>query len=419
MKWSLNINIAKALMLARFKQTVIAAIGVLFSITMFVALLGFMNGLNKLLDGLVLNRTPHIRFYNEVKPNPLQPVNISTDTKDSYNVIRSIKPSASRTSIHNSGPIMEDLLNDPRVLGVVPKIAAQVFYNVGTTDITGVVNGVDVEKEAELFAFRDYVTAGDYIDLNNVSNSIILGKGAADRMLAEIGDVVQVTTAQGNRIQLKVVGYYQSGLGDIDNVQSYASIATVQKMLGEPASFITDIQVKLRDLDMAPAMARELGAIYGVDADDIQTVNAQFETGTQIRTLISYAVGITLLVVSGFGIYNILNMMIYEKMDTIAILKAIGFSGRDVNRIFIIIAITIGLVGGTLGLLLGFLAGLGIERIPFETEALPTVKTFPVDFNIRYYIIAGIFSIVTTYFAGYFPARKASQVDPVDIIRGK
>jgi lipoprotein-releasing system permease protein len=419
MKWSLNFNIAKALMLARFKQTVIAAIGVLFSITMFVALLGFMNGLNKLLDGLVLNRTPHIRFYNEVKPNPLQPVNISTDTKDSYNVIRSIKPSASRASIHNSGPIMEDLLNDPRVLGVVPKIAAQVFYNVGTTDITGVVNGVDVEKEAELFAFRDYVTAGDYIDLNNVSNSVILGKGAADRMLAEIGDVVQVTTAQGNRIQLKVVGYYQSGLGDIDNVQSYASIATVQKMLGEPASFITDIQVKLRDLDMAPAMARELGAIYGVDADDIQTVNAQFETGTQIRTLISYAVGITLLVVSGFGIYNILNMMIYEKMDTIAILKAIGFSGRDVNRIFIIIAITIGLVGGTLGLLLGFLAGLGIERIPFETEALPTVKTFPVDFNIRYYIIAGIFSIVTTYFAGYFPARKASQVDPVDIIRGK
>jgi ABC-type antimicrobial peptide transport system permease subunit len=69
-------------------------------------------------------------------------------------------------------------------------------------------------------------------------------------------------------------------------------------------------------------------SIFGIDADDIQTVNAQFETGTSIRTLISYAVGITLLIVSGFGIYNILNMMIYEKMDTIAILKAIGFRER-------------------------------------------------------------------------------------------
>jgi len=419
MKLGLIINIAIALMVARLKQTVIAAIGVLFSITMFVALLGFMNGLNNLLDGLILNRTPHIRFYNEVKPNPVQPITMSEEHGSSYNVVRSIKPSASRNSIHNSTAIMETLVEDRRVLGVAPKIAAQVFYNVGTIDITGVVNGIDVEKESRLFAFTDYVTEGNPVDLQNVSNSIILGKGAADRMLAELGDVVQVTTAQGNRVQLKVVGYFQSGLGDVDNVQSYASIATVQKMLGEPASYVTDIQVKLKDFNLAPPMAKELAGIFNIDADDIQTVNAQFETGTQIRTLISYAVGITLLVVSGFGIYNILNMMIYEKMDTIAILKAIGFSGGDVRSIFIIIALTIGLVGGGLGLILGFLAGLGIERIPFETDALPTVKTFPVDFNPRYYIIAAVFSVVTTYFAGFFPAQKASKIDPVDIIRGK
>jgi len=67
MKWSLIFEISTALMLARFKQTAIAAVGVLFSITMFVALLGFMNGLNTLLDGLVLNRTPHIRLYPILK----------------------------------------------------------------------------------------------------------------------------------------------------------------------------------------------------------------------------------------------------------------------------------------------------------------------------------------------------------------
>jgi lipoprotein-releasing system permease protein len=419
MKIVLIIDIAKALMIARFKQTAIAAIGVVFSITMFVALLGFMNGLNQLLDGLILNRTPHIRFYNEVKPNPNQPIDGDGRFSDFYNIIRSIKPAASRQNIYNNEAIIKTLKDDSRVLGVAPKISAQVFYNVGTIDITGVINGIDVEEENRLFAFEDYVTAGNFIDLKNVSNSIILGKGAADRMMAEIGDVIQATTAQGNRIQLKVVGYYQSGLGDLDNVQSYASINTTQKMLGESASYITDIQVKLKDFEQAPAMAKEYRDIFGIDADDIQTVNAQFETGTQIRTLISYAVGITLLVVSGFGIYNILNMMIYEKMDTIAILKAIGFSGGDVNKIFITIALTIGVFGGIIGLILGFVAGLGIERIPFETEALPTVKTFPVDFNPKYYIIGGVFSLITTYFAGYFPARKASGVDPVDIIRGK
>lgn len=418
MKWSLIIEIAKALMLARRKQTMIAAIGVMFSITMFVALLGFMNGLNSMLDGLVLNRTPHIRFYNEIRPNPNQPIDQSEDFGNSLNIIRSIKPSTSRLSIYNSESIIRTLEQDSRVLGVSPKISAQVFFNVGTIDLTGIVNGIEVEKEAELFAFTDYVTTGNYADLNQ-TNTIILGKGAADRMLADIGDVIQVTTAQGNQVQLKVVGYFQSGLGDFDNVNSYASLTTVQKMLGEPASYITDIQVKLHDLNLAPTMAKELGGIFQIDADDIQTVNAQFETGTNIRTMISYAVGITLLVVSGFGIYNILNMMIYEKLDTIAILKAIGFGSQDVNRIFITIALTIGLVGGTFGLLFGFLAGLGIDQIPFETQALPTIKTFPIDYNPKYYIIGGTFSLITTYFAGFFPARKASGVDPVEIIRGK
>lgn len=418
MKWSLIIEIAQALMLARRKQTVIAATGVMFSITMFVALLGFMNGLNSMLDGLVINRTPHIRFYNEIRPNPNQPIDQSAEFGNSLNIIRSIKPSTSRLAIYNSESIMRTLERDSRVLGISPKISAQVFFNVGTIDLTGIVNGIEVEKEAELFAFSDYVTAGDYADLTQ-TNTIILGKGAADRMLADIGDVIQVTTAQGNRVQLKVVGYYQSGLGDFDNVNSYASLTTVQKMLGEPASYVTDIQVKLHDLSLAPPMAKELGSIFQIDADDIQTVNAQFETGTNIRTMISYAVGITLLVVSGFGIYNILNMMIYEKLDTIAILKAIGFGSGDVKRIFITIALTIGFVGGAFGLLFGFLAGLGIDQIPFETEALPTIKTFPVDYNPKYYIIGGTFSLITTYFAGFFPARKASAVDPVEIIRGK
>jgi lipoprotein-releasing system permease protein len=89
--------------------------------------------------------------------------------------------------------------------------------------------------------------------------------------------------------------------------------------------------VKLHDLLQAPAMAREFASRFDVDALDIQTANAQFETGSDVRNIISYAVGVVLLIVAGFGIYNILNMMIYEKLDAIAILKATGFSGSDVR----------------------------------------------------------------------------------------
>lgn len=419
MNYKLIINISSLLLLARWRQTLIAAIGVAFSIAMFIALLGFMNGLNDLLDGLVINRTPHIRLYNEIQPSEIQPIDRSSTYKNYQNFISSIKPKNERLEIYNNAAIINTLKHDERVLGVATKITAQVFYNVGAIDLTGVINGIDVEAENKLFLFKDYVVSGNYIDLKNVPNSIILGKGAAKKMLTNIGDVIQVTTTKGERMQLKVVGIFQSGLKDLDDIQSYASINTAQKVLGETNSYVTDIQIKLKDILLAPQLAKEYEKIFEVNAIDIQTANSQFETGSSVRTLISYAVGITLLIVAGFGIYNILNMMIYEKMDSIAILKATGFSGKDVNTIFITIALSIGIFGGLSGLIFGFGLSEFIDQIPFNTEALPTVKTYPINYNPKFYIIGGLFALITTYFAGYFPSRKASKVDPVIIIRGK
>lgn len=405
--------------MARWRQTLVAAIGVTFGITMFITLLSFMAGLNGLLDGLITNRTPHIRLYNEIEPSSVQPISTSPKYLNHYNFIHSIKPKNEKLEIHGSGAIIKNLLSDENVLGVAPKLTTQVFYNVGAIDLTGVINGIDVEAENRLFLFQDYVTQGNYYDLKNIPNSIILGKGAAEKMMANIGDVIQVTTTKGERVSLKVVGYFQSGIQEIDKIQSYTSIGTAQKIIGEPESYITDIQVKLKNMMLAPQIAKQYEKLYETEAIDIQTANSQFETGSSIRTLISYAVGITLLIVAGFGIYNILNMLIYEKMDSIAILKATGFSGVDVNFIFITIALSIGIFGGLFGLLFGFGLSSIIDHIPFNTSALPTIKTYPISYNPRFYIIGGVFSIITTYFAGFFPARKASKIDPVLIIRGK
>ena len=419
MNLGLIFRISKSLLLARLKQTVVAAVGVTFSITMFVTLLSFMTGLNTMLDGLILNRTPHVRLFNDIKPAKVQPIESSTEFKNSYNFISSIKSGAGRKEIYNSGAIVQRIRNDERVLGLAPRINAPVFFNDGAIEITASINGVDVVEETRLFHFKEYVTTGNPIDLKNVSNSIILGKALAQKLLANIGDVVQLTTSQGERFPLKVVGYFESGLLDFDKTQAYASMGTVQKLLGKDKSYVTDLQVKLKDILLAPAVAKEYSELFQTDAEDIQTANSQFETGSRVRSIISYSVGITLLIVAGFGIYNILNMMIFEKMETIAILKATGFSGKDVKRIFLTIAMTIGFVGGMAGLLFGFLLSAMIDQVPFNTAALPTVTTFPINYNPAYYFIGGIFSLITTYFAGFFPARKAGKVDPVVIIRGK
>jgi lipoprotein-releasing system permease protein len=412
-------EIAKAMLLARSKQTLVAAIGVAFSVAFFVSLLGFMEGLNTLLDGLVLNRTPHIRLFNDIRPSENQPIALDPSYKNYHHYIHSIKPANARKEIYNVETIFNRLEKDSRVYGVAPKLSAQVFYNLGNIELNGVVNGIEVAQEAKLFQFEDHVIGGNAFDLENRSNSIILGQGVADKMLAKKGDLIQVTTINGEQFSLKVVGFFQSGLVELDKVQSYVSLATCQKLLGETSTYMSDIQIKLYDIDKAPELAKEYAALFNIDAEDIQTANAQFETGSSARTIISFAVGIVLLIVAGFGIYNILNMMIYEKMDTIAILKAIGFSGADVKIIFIAISLSIGLSGALLGALLGLLFSVMIDNIPFNSAAVPTVDTYPVDYGIQYYTIAVIFAIATTYFAGWFPSRKASALDPVEIIRGK
>ena len=418
MNYKLILNIALHLLQARLKQTIVAAVGVTFSIAMFIALVSFMNGLNDLLDGLMLNRTPHVLLYNEIKPSENQPISLSPAYKKQVHFINSIKPKDRGKSIYNCKTIIKNLKQDPRIIDVAPKVTTPVFFNSGTIEISGFVNGIDAFSEEKLFSISDYIIEGTITDLVQ-NNSIIIGKGLADKMLLSKGDMIRITTSKGNLASLKIVGISQIGIADIDNLMSYTSLDTAQKLLGEPTNYITDIQIKLYDMASAPMVAKEFKRKFNLDTIDYQTANSQFETGSSVRSIISYAVGIVLLIVAGFGIYNILNMMIYEKMDSIAILKATGFSGADVKWIFVSLALIIGFVGGLFGLLFGYVFSSIIDIIPFETASLPTVKTYPISYNGLYYVIGITFALFTTAIAGLFPALKASKVDPVEIIRGK
>jgi lipoprotein-releasing system permease protein len=412
----LVIEIAKTHLTSKPKQTIIAMLGVTFGIGMFIAMVSLMTGLNNFTEELTMTSSPDIHIYHDVtegRPSILEQVN-----GNGINRVHHQKPKNETPKLRNALQITELIRKDPRVTGVAPSISSQVFYNYGPVQLSGIILGVDIVEENKLFGLSEKMKQGRIEDLKANHDGIIMGTGLARKLNVQSGDRVVITTPQGFTLTLKVVGIFQMGLGAVDNVRSYANLTTVQTILQQDHLYITDINIKLADLHQAKQIAPELQKTFRYKAEDWESANATFLTGNIIRNILTYSVSITLLIVAGFGIYNILNMTIYNKMKDIAILKAMGFSGKDVKQIFMIQSLVIGFIGSLLGLAIGFLLSSLIAQAPFNGGDFITIDYFPVNFDPKYYIIGIVFGVTTTAFAGYMPSRKAAKIDPIEILRG-
>jgi len=107
--WKVILNIAKTHLLTKIKQTSTAALGVTFGIGAYITLVSFMTGLNKMLDDLILNQTPHIHIYNEIEPSKNQPIDLYDEFENTFNVVHSIKPKLTQKKIHNALPIINTM----------------------------------------------------------------------------------------------------------------------------------------------------------------------------------------------------------------------------------------------------------------------------------------------------------------------
>jgi lipoprotein-releasing system permease protein len=420
MNWKsyrISFDIASVQLFSKPKQTIIAMLGVTFGIGMFIALVGLMTGLNDFTEEITMTSSPDIHIYNDI--TEARPSILDQFNPKSLNLVHNQRPKSETSRIRNASQIIDVIRKDNRVQGVAPTIASQVFYNYGPVQLNGNILGVEIMEEDKLFDLQSKMKDGNLEDLLSYHEGIIMGSGLAKKLNVKKSDRVVITTPQGFTRTLKVVGIFQIGIGTVDNVRSYANIGMVQTILQQDQSYITDINVKLKDRHIAKLVASEMHAKFNRKAEDWETANATFLTGVTIRNIITYAVSFTLLVVAGFGIYNILNMTIYNKMKDIAILKAMGFAGGDVRRIFMIQALVIGVIGAMAGLLVGFTLSYLISKAPFDGGDVISLNHFPVNFDLKYYVIGTLFGVSTTAIAGYMPSRKAARIDPIEIIRGQ
>ena len=415
---NLIVRIALVHLVSKKRQTVVAMLGVMFGIAVFIFQAGLITGLQQYMIDKIVNNSAHVHLYNDPDRYPPSILSKLKNQPDSWIVVRNQKQKETKKNLRNGMKMVAVLEGYPGVEGVAPFLGTQAILKAGFKELPATVSGIDIDKENLLFNLHKEEVSGDIIRLKTIPNGIILGSGVANRLGAVIDDIITISTSV-TQFDMKVVAITASGITAIDESRVYVTLRNAQKLLNVDPLYITDINVKLKDVDAADDIADDLERTTGYRTQSWKEANAGVFSVFKIQNIVTYLVISSILIVAGFGIFNILMMMIYEKMTDIAILKSIGFKNADIRRLFMIEAITIGISGGIAGLGLGYLVCRIAGSMSISLRGLVTLERLSINYNPMFYVSGFAFALVSTALAGYFPAVKASRVDPIDIIRGK
>jgi lipoprotein-releasing system permease protein len=409
----INNRISQIHLTSNIKQTIVAMLGVTFGISMYVFMTGFMTGANNAQNDLAFSSLAHIRVYNDC---PADNTNIATKFfPNSLVDLHNAKIIKYTDGIKNSNTILNALKSKKDITEVTTQVNINVFFKNAGNKVNGSVSGVDVVNENKVFNTSKYITEGNWNELKQRSDGIFVAVDLAKNLSLKVNDNLNILTSDGISKNYKVIGIFKTDVASIDKSRAYININAARQLIGANQSYATDIQINIKDYNKTDHIINQIAPIIPYKTESWQMANQQLVAGSSLRDIIAIAISLVILIVAGFGIYNIMNMTINQKIREIAILKAMGFSGPDVTQIFLTQAIVIGIIGGFIGLGFGYLTAILVNKIPFEVAGM---HTLPMAYTLKDYILAFMFGLVTTFIAGYIPARKASKIDPVTILRG-
>jgi lipoprotein-releasing system permease protein len=410
MRHRINAEIAFTHITTRKKQTLIAAFGVMIGIAVFIFMNSLMQGFDRSANESIFRTMPHIRIYKEDElSKPVLPENYNQTVP----VIINPKITNESKNLINPERIVALLKKQPDVVAAAPDVAVNVFYNNGKSQVNGIASGVNIAEQNKMFSIESFLVDGNINELRSTQNGIIIGAGIADYLNVQLNDNITVTSARGIIKVMKIVGIFFSSNSIVDKSKSYMNIAAAQQLLKVGPTYVTDIFVNIKDPEQSDQYVSSFSSLTGYKAEDWKKANESILAAFKARRIMAMAISMSILLVAGFGIFNILNMTIMEKMNDIAILKATGFSGKDVVRIFVAQAVFIGIIGVLMGITLAtFLINM-LSKVYIGGD----IGFFPINYEPKVYIIGICFGLIITFVAGFIPARKAANVDPISIFR--
>jgi len=319
--------------------------------------------------------------------------------------------------IHNVSEIMRVSRQFSNVIACSPVLRGNVSARAGFETTTVELFGIDPPSHLRTTDLTKQIIGGKFEDFTNDTSSVILGYRLADQLEVGCGDSIQLLSPSGEYWRFMVAAIARSGVGTIDSTRVYVQTRVAQRLLKKPypASMII---YKLRDPDRAPGLATHFETLFRHVS---QSWQEREESTLQLFIMLRLSAAVTvslMILLAGFGIFNVLTMSVLSKIREIAILRSMGYRQVDISAIFLWQGALIAAVGSLIGCGLGALLTWIVSKVPIHIRGLLYTNHFLVVWDWRHYFWATVLAGIAVFIASYVPAKRAALLQPVDTLRG-
>lgn len=396
------------LLIERKRQTIVSFLGVSIGVSAFVVMSSLMLGFQSYFIQQVIDLEPHIK----IKPKE----SLEDSIKEKFSVILGLKPKEEE-KILGWRDLMAKLEENPEVLGVAPHLVSRGIVRYGTKEKPVNLIGIDPEREPKASIIERFLKYKNLQTIQNRRDGVVLGTLVAKGLgIKELGQKILLVAPNGETLTLRVVDIFDSGITNLDDTRVYLNINILQAILGKDGQ-VNEIIIKLRDPKRAEKIAKTLSLTVDYEVESWQKAYKNFLSIFKIQNTITYMIVFAILLVSAFGIFNIIMMTVLEKKKDVAILMAMGYSRTDILLIFLFQGVVVGMIGAVLGSIIGYGLQEYLESVKLDVEGLIRTSGFVLYRSFSLYIYGAIFSILFSVFASLYPSYKASKLNPVDIFR--
>jgi lipoprotein-releasing system permease protein len=403
-------------LLSRKRQTTLIFLGISLGTMMYTVISGMQLGMRDFVTERLMSNTSHIKISaREQKIDRAEMTERFFGSEQAVDWIT--PPSGIREEAHIMYPQgwFDRLRDDPEVLGYSPTFTMNVIISKGTTKHPATLSGIVPSLHNRVMNLQKYVTEGKLSDLSGGGNKVIAGEALLDKFGLKIGDTILVSSGISEARPLKIVGTLSLGVQQIDEVIIFAALRDVQQLNKSPGR-ITEIAVNLIDMDKSQSMADMWELTSKDKVESWEEANANFMEIFAIQDIVRWAVTFAILVVAGFGIYNVLSIMVNQKKKEIAILRSIGYPPKYILELFLIQGMILGIAGATIGLLFGHVINLYLATIELGHSG---VGKMLISYAPSIYISGFLLAFLSAILASFLPAHAASKLTPLDIIRSE